>query len=810
MTLFDNIPAKLRETGLFCCWKREQRGDKTTKVPYNPRTGGKAQSTNPDTFAPYKAALEAMETGKYSGIGVGVFGTLGAIDIDDCLSDTGELSDMACDIMETMQAYCEWSPSGSGLRILFTVPEGFQYDKNKFYVNNQRIGLEVYIAGATAKYVTVTGNDLTPGLDLEERGEQLLAVLEKYMRRPVKNKPTTPSPSPAAPLEWDGEIGGPADDQALIEKAKRSKNGAAFSALWAGDTTGYKSASEADIALCNALAFWTNKDAARMDRLFRQSSLMRGKWDEVHGADTYGRLTIQNAIDTMTGPGYDPAAYRQQSAARDFAPVDDTQPVKPPDYSDAGNASVYSRLYQKDLIFVDALGWLCWNGRRWDRNDHKALAWAIDLSERMLKEALARYSEAQRLQAEAMSRLAETGEDEDKEAVTEAKAAVKKAGAYLAHAKNLRNATRLKNMMELSKPALVLKADKLDANPFDLNTPAGIVNLTNGDLRPHDRAAYCSQITEASPGKKGGGMWADFLRTTTCGDGSVQGFLQLVSGMALIGTVYQEGIVIACGGGRNGKSTFFNALGQVLGDYAGSIDIKTLTTDRGNKGASLATLRGKRLVVTGELEEHQRLSIATLKQVASTDKLTIEEKYKQPETVKQSHTLVLFTNHLPRVGSTDSGTWRRLLVIPFNAVIPPGEGVQNFADVLAKEAGSAILSWAIEGAVNFVRNGFKLDVPDIVAEATEAYRQREDWLANFINERCIKDPNAREGARALYLEYRSWAEESGEYVRRENDFAEAMAKAQYRKVQYRGKPQYIGLRIDHSADFSGNAYGTRA
>ena len=193
--------------------------------------------------------------------------------------------------------------------------------------------------------------------------------------------------------------------------------------------------------------------------------------------------------------------------------------------------------------------WRCWNGRRWDRNDHKALAWAMDLSDQMLKEALDLYGETHQLQADALTRFAEIGDDEDKEAVTDARKAVKKAGAYLAHAKNLRGATRLRNMMELSQPALVLKADKLDANPFDLNTPAGIVNLTTGELRSHDRCAYCGQITEASPGEAGRKMWEDFLHTTTCGDGSVQGFLQLVSGMALVGTVYQEGIVIACGGG---------------------------------------------------------------------------------------------------------------------------------------------------------------------------------------------------------------------------------------------------------------------
>lgn len=799
----DNLPAALRETGLFCCWRYEERDGKRTKVPYNPRTGGKAQSTNPQTFAPLAVALASMERGGYSGIGVGVFGSLGAIDIDHCISETGELSPMAYDIMDAMQGYTEFSPSGKGLRILFTVPEGFQYDKARYYINNQKAGLEVYIAGATQKYVTVTGNSLTHGLNLEERGQQLAAVLEKYMVRPQAQKPTPRSASV-------GIASGAADldDQALIQRARQAKNGAQFSTLWAGDIIGYKSASEADMALCNSLAFWTDKDPARMDRLFRQSGLFRPeKWDRRQSGSTYGAITIQKAISDMTGPGYDPATYRQQSAAQDSAPS--MQTVKPPDYSDAGNASVFSQLYQNDLIFVDALGWLYWSGHHWERDDHHALSCALDLSERMLKEAISRYGEAQQLQAEAMTRFAETGSDEDKDAVTGAKEAVKKAGAYLAHAKNLRGATRLKNMMELSKPALVLKADKLDANPFDLNTPAGIVNLTTGQLRPHERTAYCSQITKAVPGAKGRDMWESFLDTVTCNDGGLKGFLQMVAGMAFIGSVYQEGIVIACGGGRNGKSTTFNAIGEALGDYAGTIDIKTITTDRANKGASLATLRGKRLVITGELEEHQRLSVATLKQVASTDKLTIEEKYKQPETVKQSHTLILFTNHLPRVGSTDNGTWRRLIVVPFNAVIQPGAGVQNYGEVLAKECGGAILAWGIEGAVNFVRNGFKLDIPDAVAEATEEYRQREDWLTNFINERCIRDPNAREGARVLYLEYKAWAQDGGEFVRRESDFAAAMEKAGFRKVAIRGRPHYYGLRIDHG-DIYQNPYSARA
>lgn len=221
--------------------------------------------------------------------------------------------------------------------------------------------------------------------------------------------------------------------------------------------------------------------------------------------------------------------------------------------------------------------------------------------------------------------------------------------------------------------------------------------------------------------------------------------------------------------------------------------VKALTTDRNKAGAALATLRGKRLVVTGELEEFQSLSTSILKQVASTDMLVIEEKYKAPERIKPTHTIVLFTNFLPRVRSNDNGTWRRLLVTPFSAVIPEGSGVQNYADMLVDKAGGAILSWAIEGAVNFVRNGFKLDIPEVVAEATAEYREREDWLSDFLGECCTVDPNGRAPAGELYASYKMWAQLRGENLRSNRDFAAAMEKAGYKKVNHHNRKIYHGL-----------------
>lgn len=788
MSHLHNLPEPLQETGLFCLWKYEKShtGDKPKKVPYNPRTGNRASAANPGTFAPF-SCVELIPDG-YDGAGVGIFNGLGAIDIDNCIDENGEFSEMAQDVIQTMTAYTEYSPSGTGVHILFRADLP-QYDKARYYENNRALGLEVYVKGGSPRYLTVTGKKLCQCADLEERSAQVQQVLDKYMLKPVSE------PAPQEELN-------PVDlsDDEIVERICKDEK---FKKLWYGDYSEIGSWSEADLSLCNKLAFWTNKDPERMDRIFRRSGLMRGKWDEQRGSDTYGAMTINKAVSDLK-QGYDPEKYRQQQVLEAFKPVGpngfywEAKSVRPNDFSDAGNAKVFARVYRGELIYTDSLGWLWWTGQKWDRDDHMATAFALELSEKMLQDALTEYKNAVHRRADAESKYAESGDMADEAAKERTDKAVKEEKAYLSHANKSRNAPRLRNMLGLSKPALAMRAAQLDANPLELNTPAGIVDLTTGNMRPHDRLAYCSKSTVVAPGENGAQMWSDFLDTITSGDPSVKGFLQMVAGMALFGTVYHEGIILAYGGGRNGKSTFFNALGAAVGDYAGTLSVDSLTTSRnGNQGASLATLRGKRLVITGELEEYQRLSPARLKQLASTDTLRIEEKYRAPEDIIPSHTIVLFTNHLPRVGSTDNGTWRRLTVVPFNATIPVQNGVANYGEVLAREAGPSILSWAIAGAVRFARNQYKLDIPDVVAAATEEYRAREDWLSNFIDEKCQKGSNLRVGANDLYFAYKLWANDSGEYVKRVTDFNAAMEAAGYHQIRPKNKRTWEGIKLDN-------------
>jgi len=193
----ENLPKMLRKSGQFCFWKAEPDGKtgRLAKKPYNPRTGEAVSSHDRSTFAPLKTALVRLQTGGYSGLGVGLFGNLGAIDIDHCSQD-GKWSALANDIVQTMDAYTEVSPSGQGIRILFTVPEGFQYDTDRYFIMNQKLGLEIYIAGATWKFVTVTGNVLRAN-DLLERGTQMQTILENDMQRPVPKGLPDGAPNPS-------------------------------------------------------------------------------------------------------------------------------------------------------------------------------------------------------------------------------------------------------------------------------------------------------------------------------------------------------------------------------------------------------------------------------------------------------------------------------------------------------------------------------------------------------------------------------------------------------------------------------------
>lgn len=322
-----------------------------------------------------------------------------------------------------------------------------------------------------------------------------------------------------------------------------------------------------------------------------------------------------------------------------------------------------------------------------------------------------------------------------------------------------------------------------------------------GEL-PHNPEDLITKITACSPGEDGKQIWLDALNLFFCKDQKLIDYVQETVGMAAIGKVYQEHMIIAYGGGANGKSTFWNTIFRVLGNYAGKLSAEALTMNcKRNVKPEMAELKGKRLIISSEMEEGMRLNTAVVKQLCSTDEIQAEKKYKDPFSFVPSHTLVLYTNHLPKVGANDDGIWRRLVVIPFNAKITGKSDIKNYADYLFEHAGPAIMSWIIEGAKRAIDKNFHTTLPDVVEAAIQAYREDNDWLGQFLEECCEIDPSYKEKSGELYQAYRAHCMQNGEYIRSTTDFYSSMDKAGYNRIRKNTGVQVVGLKLKEGQDF---------
>jgi len=281
-----NLPPEMTKRDQWICWRTEMRDGKATKVPVDPNTGNFGRSNDPSTWSSYEKADEVSK-GKDIGLGF-VFSEddpFVGVDLDDFrypdAEEEEQMDKVAENIIVRLNSYTEVSPSGTGYHVILKgeLPEG----------RNRRGGIEMYDHG---RFFTVTGDrvDNTP-YHARENQRQLEVVHAKYLAdRDKQTRDATPS--------QDLDI----ENEEVINKAKNAANGETFKDLWNGRTSGYDSHSEADLALCSYLAFWTGGDAKQMDELFRKSGLIRDKWDRVHSSngDTYGDMTIQKAIETCT------------------------------------------------------------------------------------------------------------------------------------------------------------------------------------------------------------------------------------------------------------------------------------------------------------------------------------------------------------------------------------------------------------------------------------------------------------------------------------------------------------------------------
>jgi putative DNA primase/helicase len=418
--------------------------------------------------------------------------------------------------------------------------------------------------------------------------------------------------------------------------------------------------------------------------------------------------------------------------------ADDVDPVASSDESVWGTedalALAFTRRYHRDWRYVAAWGrWLVWDGQRWRTEDTLA---ATDLIRSVCRQTAVRA-------------------DNPKVAAKLASASTVSGVERLARADRRHAAT----------------TDEWDADPWLLNTPGGVVDLRTGRKRANDRADRMTKITTATPGGDCP-QWMAFLSDIAGGDVDLQTYLQRMAGYCLTGVTSAHALFFLYGTGANGKSVFANVISTILGDYAATASMDTFVETRGDRHPTdLAGLRGARFVTAIETEQGRRLNESKVKAITGGDKISARFMRQDFFEYTPQFKPVIVGNHKPAIRNIDEAMKRRMHMIPFTVTIPPERRDGRLTEKLLAER-DGILAWAVAGCLAWQREGLK--PPACVVSATEEYFEAEDALGRWLDERCVRAPNAKSLTAELFTDWKQWAEAAGEFVGAQRRFSDLL------------------------------------
>ena len=716
-TKIENIPAEIKGVKQWVCWVGQD------KVPKNPANGKNAQSNNPQTWGTFEQACKACEVFNLDGIGFMFAEPYFGVDLDHCMDKL----DFVDEFVETLQSYAEISKSGNGIHIICKgkLPEG----------NRRKGGVEMYSEG---RYFICTGNIYNANYtEIRDCTESIKVLHTKYL----------PTAVPKARVQRTTVVD--LDDAEIIDKARNCRSGSLFNMLYSGSWEGlFPSQSEADLALCNQLAFWTGRNEAQMDRIFRTSGLMRTKWDQRRGGDTYGNITIGKACASCVEV-YEPRKYNDDTSlaiaffqdGRVGARVE--QSGKSYDATDTGNAH---RLYDKFGHILkysyNRKKWYFWTGKVWTLDESgEVKKLADEVCEDLKREAW--NIQDSELQEKAIKFAKRTAGSSAKEAMVK----------------------ECQHLFDI--PAA---PEDFDAYTDYMNCQNGIINLRNGELMPHDNNFMMSKIacTEYDIHRNKPERWLRFLDDVTGGDAELQEYIQRSVGYSISGSNAEQCAYFLYGMGNNGKSTFLDTIADIMGNYAMNVQPDTLMLQSrlgsagGGANSDIARLKSARFITCEEPTEGMRLNEGLLKQLTGGSRVTARHLYGDEFEFTPEFKIWVATNHKPTIRGTDFGIWRRIKLIPFEVNIPADKVDKNLKYKLREEF-PQILAWAVEGCMKWQQDG--LHEPSRVLDATKEYKHEMDLIAGFIEQCVIIDYSATHHIMAadLFSVYRQWAKENNEY-----------------------------------------------
>lgn len=423
-------------------------------------------------------------------------------------------------------------------------------------------------------------------------------------------------------------------------------------------------------------------------------------------ADGYGAPPLQPVHAATPAP---PAAPQQAPSATTPGPDYDAptvvlvaeQPAATLAKSEDGHSQALIAEYGTELRYCPQMGrWLHWDGFRWHRQPAGG--------------GIAREF------AKAIARAYPDGD------------------GWATHKKRSLSASGISACLTLTETdhRVTVDIDALDARPWELNTPGGIIDLRTGQLRPPDPKALHTRSTLVAPDPDADASpWHEFLLTTFQGDLEIIGFIQRLMGYACVGAVREAILPVFYGQGANGKTVLLETVQAVLGDYATVAPQKFLVQGPSQHATEIAALAGARLVIASETNEGERFDEAKVKQLTGGDRIKARFMRQDEFTFTPSHLLVMMTNHRPEVGSGGTSFWRRVREVPFTHIVPEHQRDPELKERLVEQHGPAIMAWLAAGAAAYARDGLR--EPEGVRVATQAYEASTDTVARFVDDMVI-------------------------------------------------------------------------
>ena len=775
---YQNIPQELRnlkQWGLFeLKWVEARK--KNTKIPINPYDGSAGKSNDPNTWSDFDTAMRALnDVERADGLAFYFANGYVGLDIDHIDSnledwragdnDPNNLVNKFQDL--TDNTYMEVSQSGTGIHAIF---------KGKIPGKRRRKGnYEMY---QTGRFFALTGNNIIPDPTIKSMSDDEMKTLYEFLF----------GKDNIVQLHSESDNITPVDLSVaeIIKRAENSaKTGTRFTMFMkCGWEQFYASHSEADMAFANDLAFWTGRDFHKMDTIFRNSSLMREKFDEKHGAVTYGTSLLNKAINE-TQNIYNPESDSQDSeSSYTFSFNEDkTKKIMPRSWDDQGRGLRMRDQFATVLKFnaVDKK-WFFFNGSYWQE----------DIGNQRVELAAERVANSIKKEKPELSFSTKTDED-------------KAMNEWYRFQKDSRSHMAKMHMIDEFKKYVIVKHGEFDKEDMLLNTESGYVDLSSGELHDHDIDKKFSHQTVAEYSDNvDAPLWEKFLNQIFNNDEELIHYVQKAIGYSFTGSVDEQCLFILNGRGRNGKSVFSNVVSDVAGNYAKQMNVQTIVAKKNQSGSAnsdIARLEGARIVTSSELNEGDRFDESLVKQLTGGDKILARFLYGSEFEYKPKFKIWMATNHLPIIRGTDDGIWRRIKIIPFNIQIPK-EKVDKKLEYKLKAEYTGILNWIVQGAIMWQQEG--LEDPEAVKQVIETYRAEMDPLDAFLEECCTTGQNYSIKAREMYDAYHEWAKESEEYKMSMTKFGREMRKKLLR-VKRRDGWYYVGLKLkEPDSDYTFN------